>query len=706
MKKSTPILAKSDGTLLIQHLREVASAIEQIATHVDMDPVLARKGAHLHDIGKASPIFQQRLAGKEEPRRKTFRHEIASLFFLSLLSDRAEKEAVIHMVAAHHKSICSDIGEKGLLDLDDRDAKCFEYHSTDFEKWSVDALAILQELGWKTHPISLDEARQNYNDAIEYCMDLGYSCSKWKGLLMAADHLASGMEEHSMEALSKLFITPDLSFYAQRQSELYPLSLISAEENRLHTLVTAPTGAGKTDFLLRRCRGRVFYTLPFQASINAMYDRLKEDLKDTNAQIYPLHAASILKMGEKYERILSHHIGASIKVLTPHQIAAVAFGLKGYEATALDLKGCDVILDEIHTYTQVAQAMVLKIVEILLMLDCRIHIGTATMPTALYQKLLSLLGGAKNVYEVQLPEAALHTFNRHIIYKVDTLEDTEETLQNAIEQRQKILFVCNQVKKAQALFGQLRTTYPEVPGMLIHSRFKRKDRAALEKELREHYNTSPNACIVVSTQVVEVSLDISFDLMITDCAPIDALIQRFGRINRKRTAETIGSLKPIYVIAPPEKEDEAKPYDIEILRKSFEVLRNGETLQEKEIQGLLDTVYPNIPMQDIDCHSVFQNGVWTIKELVHYPKSALFDILEINSACCIVESDKEEYRNGNYSSRTMLEIPVSKAIRYKGLNYIEEGMHPYILPDGAYDSLFGYMEEQASPLLYKTFEIL
>ncbi|MDZ7763228.1 MAG: helicase-related protein [Melioribacteraceae bacterium] len=63
-----------------------------------------------------------------------------------------------------------------------------------------------------------------------------------------------------------------------------------------------------------------------------------------------------------------------------------------------------------------------------------------------------------------------------------------------------------------------------------------------------NFNSSDEACIVVSTQVVEVSLDISFDLMITETAPLDSLIQRFGRINRIRNNETIGKYKPIFVI--------------------------------------------------------------------------------------------------------------------------------------------------------------
>ena len=216
---------------------------------------------------------------------------------------------------------------------------------------------------------------------------------------MAADHMASAMETAFEMPLDKLFIKPDLSFY-NRQSELYPLSLISSDSKKMHTLVTAPTGAGKTDFLLRRCRGRVFYTLPFQASINAMYDRIKSDLSNTNAQVHLLHAASNLKVkdGKIEESIMQRHVGASVKVLTPHQMASVVFGIKGYEAMAMDLKGCDVILDEIHTYSDVMQSIVLRIIEILVALECRVHVGTATMPTVLYQKILQLLGGADAVY--------------------------------------------------------------------------------------------------------------------------------------------------------------------------------------------------------------------------------------------------------------------------------------------------------------------
>ena len=320
---------------------------------------------------------------------------------------------------------------------------------------------------------------------------------------------------------------------------------------RKHTLVTAPTGAGKTDFLIRRCKGRVFYTLPFQASINSMYERIKDDLKNTDADVRLLHAASsiTLKNGTIREKILQRHIGASVKILTPHQMASLVFGTKGYEAMIADIKGCDVILDEIHTYSETTQAIVLKIVEVLCDIGCRIHIGTATMPTVLYNRLVDILGGRETVYEVKLPGDILNTFDRHIIHKADSIEKVYQVFDEAIAQEQKILLVCNQVRRAQSLYNNLSEKYPIVKKMLVHSRFKRGFAKQIGiRSSKLIYNNSTEACFVVSTQVVEVSLDINFDLMITESAPIDALIQRFGRINRKRSKKISGITNPFMLL--------------------------------------------------------------------------------------------------------------------------------------------------------------
>lgn len=528
---------------------------------------------------------------------------------------------------------------------------------------------------------------------------------------MAADHMASAMETTFEMPLDKLFIKPDLSFY-NRQSELYPLSLISSNSKKMHTLVTAPTGAGKTDFLLRRCCGRVFYTLPFQASINTMYDRIKNDLSDTNAQVHLLHAASNLKVkdGKIEESIMQRHVGASVKVLTPHQMASVVFGIKGYEAMAMDLKGCDVILDEIHTYSDVMQSIVLRIIEILVALDCRIHVGTATMPTVLYQKILQLLGGADAVYEVKLDPKMLKTFNRHQIYKLEDKKESYDVIASAIESNSKVLIVCNQVKRAQKLYESIEELYPDVKKMLVHSRYKRSDRAKLETKLREDFNQLENVpCIVVSTQVVEVSLDISFDVMITECAPIDALTQRFGRINRKRTRDTIGHYKPIYVIAPSEDDKEALPYSLDVLKDTFRVLPDsGDIMEECHVQEMIDKVYPKIDFQNIDFTGVaFLEGKWVLKALCHHPKSALLETLDINSAVCITEEDKDRYLCANGLERIEMEIPVSyHSIAHRNLDQLNKGAHPFVIPNIGYDEEKGLLPDLCKIEYYQSFEIL
>lgn len=713
MNNHQEILAKSEQNghiSLYQHLKNVADIARVMAKHIGLDEQVAVEGALLHDIGKTSPVFQQTLnATKQKKPGSVFRHEIASLFFLSLIC-KEHRDAVIDMIVAHHKSMYKDVRELGILDLDDN-TECFEEHSRGFNQWSDIALDILESLGMKTHELSIEEAEDNYEYVINYCDKRKAGCSEWRGLLMAADHMASAMETAFEMPLDKLFIKPDLSFY-NRQSQLYPLSMISSDSKKMHTLVTAPTGAGKTDFLLRRCRGRVFYTLPFQASINAMYDRIKGDLSDTDAQVYLLHAASNLKVkdGTVEESIMQRHVGASVKVLTPHQMASVVFGIKGYEAMAMDLRGCDVILDEIHTYSDVMQSIVLRIIEILVALDCRVHVGTATMPTVLYEKILELLGGNDAVYEVMLDSKTLQTFNRHQIYKLKDKKESYDVIASAIDSNSKLLIVCNQVKRTQEMYENIANLYPNVKRMLIHSRYKRRDRARLETELREKFNNLENTpCIVVSTQVVEVSLDISFDIMITECAPIDALTQRFGRINRKRTKDTIGHYKPIYVIAPSEDEKEALPYSKEVLNKTFGVLPDdGNVMEESHVQEMIDQVYPMVDFQNIDYTGVaFLNGKWLLKALCHHSKSALLETLDINSAVCITEEDKERYVYANGSERIEMEIPVSyHSIAHRRLEQLNNGSRPFVIPNKGYDDEKGLMPDLCKTEYYQSFEIL
>jgi CRISPR-associated endonuclease/helicase Cas3 len=694
---------KPDFTPLVTHLEQVALVAEKIAKEFSMDSNIARQGAILHDIGKASPIFQKRLYGKDKSR-KAYRHEIGSIFFLSLFPEEIHSE-LIEMVIAHHKSIYNDARERGILDLNKLYGKdIIEYHLTDWDDWSKTANLIFNSFGIKTKEISKEDAIENYTKALNYCKAEkrkfnGYS--KWRGLLNAADYFASALESSTSDNLKRVFKIPDLSFY-NRTHPLYPLSLKSVKSNKPHTIVVASTGAGKTDYLFRRTQNRVFYTLPFQASINAMFKRVDNDLKNDNPDldIRLLHSASKVVGGKNAEeKVLQNLVGSAIKVLTPHQIAAVVFGTGGYEAILLDLKGNDIILDEIHTYNGVSRAIVLKIVEVLNNIGCRVHIGTATMPSDLYNKILNILG-KENVFEVKLENEELEQFNRHITHKLNEWEDSQNIISKAIAKNEKVLIVANRVKKAQDWYSELKETHPDIPILLLHSRFKRGDRNKKEKELLglddngkslNEFNTSNKACIVVSTQVVEVSIDISFDLMITETAPLDSMIQRFGRVNRKRSKDTIGKYKPVYVIKPTEDKKEALPYDVDVLKKSYDILSNKEVLKETELQQKIDAVFPEIDVLNIDTHLIFkEEKKWNIDKLTHRKKAILLDLLEIDSVSCILESDEENYKNSKLQERMMMEIP-ARYWQVKDLMQLKNyGNDPFIVPDNSYSEEIGF----------------
>ncbi|MGK0365520.1 MAG: CRISPR-associated endonuclease/helicase Cas3 [Saprospiraceae bacterium] len=694
---------KPDWTTLYDHLLHVKLAVERVASFTGHDIDLASTGAIFHDIGKVHPVFQAQL--KDIRPSSPYRHEIASLFFLPLVK-KEWQDPIIEMIISHHKAMIHDRKERGILDLIENEPDTMEYHLGDWEVWSPIALDILAAFGIEARPISRTEAEEAFEQVIDFCenkyQERGYS--EWRGLLMGSDHFASAMITKTDEKLQNLFVKPSLIFF-NRTHPLYPLSYYSVDSEKPHSMVVASTGAGKTDYLFRRCKGRVFYTLPFQASINAMFARLKKDLKEGNPDlnIKLLHAASSLieaEDGDREDIILQKHIGSSIKVLTPYQLAGVAFGSKGFEAMILDLKGCDIILDEVHTYSGVSQAIVLKIVAVLKSIGCRLHIGTATMPSILYDKIISILG-EDNVLETKLTEQELNDYDRHTVHKIDDREDSDAIIKAAIAEGKKVLIVCNKIATAQAVFKDLKMKYPNTDSLLLHSRFKRKDRKQREKyligldsngESLHQFNTSEEACFVVSTQVVEVSLDISFDLMVTECAPLDAMIQRFGRINRKRNETTIGKTKPVYVIAPPETIKEARPYEPEILKNSFDVLPDQSVLHERELQQKIDTVFTNIDFLKIEEHAVFkENGKWSIPPLTN-GSAWLMEILDIDSVVCIVESDVGDYMSLPFNKRMELEIP-ARYFSVKHLLRLEIGSCPFVVPDYTYDDELGFSLE-------------
>lgn len=715
------ILAKINPKLsLYEHLYDVAVVTRKLATDffndepgLDITPEEAFLIGCIHDIGKAGGEFQERLKSVKSLNlvRDPYRHEIASLFFIHNF-DTTTKNKIIEGVVAHHKSVKNRHPNgregRGILDLmENYEEKTLYYHldgengKHKFEDWSPKAINILKGLGIDVGDIDREKAIKSFWYAYDYVKNIDKGVSKFKGLLMAGDHLASAAKDETMTILNRKIGKVDLSFY-DRQSDLYPLSKKDHTDPRKHTIVVAPTGAGKTDFLVRRTNGKFFYVLPFQASINAMYDRFKNEIKsrNPNMDVYLQHSAARIKYqgdGENVAELEMLHdkVCADIKVLTPFQIASLVYCFHNYEATCMDLRGRHVILDEIHVYGDIARRIVLSIVKVLKYLDCKIHIGTATMPSVLYNEIINILG-EDNVYQVKLGNGELDTYNRHRVVRLDkSIESITATIDQHLAQGDKILVVFNTVRKAQDFYRDVVLTgYSHINHMLIHSRYKKEDRNNLEARLMgPHFDGGDEPCIVVSTQVIEVSLDISFDTMITELAPMDSLVQRFGRVNRKRVYSKDRNLKPVYVLREEKVTgDSSRPYNLEIMRRTDAILVDGATLHEREVQNLIDSVYPDFDINDLGRNSSFnEEKGFLLKKLWHRDEQVFIRDLEIETVRAVLEKDLEEHRNSTYYNKFQheLNIPFYFVYDKDGPKYPVVDDDTFLLPDDVYDVEIG-----------------
>lgn len=166
---------------------------------------------------------------------------------------------------------------------------------------------------------------------------------------------------------------------------------------------------------------------------------------------------------------------------------------------------------------------------------------------------------------------------RYLLPQAPTGEALWQTVEKCLEQNGKVLWVRNRVEWANVTFDECRRLFPQCASNVYHSRFRYKDRSHRHRRVIDDFKRKNHAAILVATQVAEMSLDLSADLLITDIAPIPALIQRMGRLNRRATPQQRGEPKPALVCALPQGEKNAAlPYkqeELDIAAQWLGVLR-------------------------------------------------------------------------------------------------------------------------------------
>jgi CRISPR-associated endonuclease/helicase Cas3 len=151
----------------------------------------------------------------------------------------------------------------------------------------------------------------------------------------------------------------------------------------------------------------------------------------------------------------------------------------------------------------------------------------------------------------------------------------------------KVLWVRNRVEWANQTYAACREKFPQADVNVYHSRLRYKDRTVRHRRVIDRFKRDGQAAILVATQVAEMSLDLSADLLITDLAPVPSLIQRMGRLNRRSTPEHPRPPKVALVRPLPQGEKNVKsPYDKDELAQAARWLGELIARQQSERRAL------------------------------------------------------------------------------------------------------------------------
>lgn len=602
--------------------------------------------AFLHDFGKAAAGFQARLRGGA---RWPHRHEVLSLAFVDWIAAGLtpdEQAWAVAAIVSHHKD-AEEIAElyPPPDDLDDDQlvevvAELAPFVVDGLWRWlSECAEAWVATLGLAEAGVAVP-AWPKAECAIAGVVDQGVQrIYHWlkvyrrfvrtldaddrRSLVIGALALRGYLVNADQSASAHAGRLPRASFTAEAvlqsrriaPADLFPHQ-VEAGQILGSALLTAPTGSGKTEAALlwaaqQAADGglpRLFYTLPYQASMNAMQLRLRETFGE--AQVGLQHGRSLLALYRqlldrdydplqaareaKWARNLAQLNYPPVRVFSPYQMLKGMYRLKGYEALLSDYHGAAFIFDEIHAYEVTRLALILRTIAFLARnFDARFLVMSATFPSLIKGWLREALSGAE---EIVATPAVYSAFRRHRLHLLDGELFSDEGLARIVAEAcdgKSVLVACNLVDRAQGVYDQLsRMLAPDgVAVELMHGRFNVRDRLAKEQLVRKAAgSTSQERCpiVLVATQVVEVSLDIDLDTIYSDPAPLEALVQRFGRINRQRKQ---ADLAPVYVFQQPD--DGQKIYDPALVQATLRILarENGQPVDESAIGGWLDEIY-------------------------------------------------------------------------------------------------------------------
>jgi CRISPR-associated endonuclease/helicase Cas3 len=629
---------KTKGVSVFVHCQIVGLIAKEL---IDRQPkwikdLLFPKGSELvaavHDIGKVSPCFQEDIYRNLEivlnlkNSKNTIYHNTVSQASLQSILYKYIPE----IVGRHHGESPESIDAENAL----------IYGGDGWQQNRIKLVDDLKKFFNCDWPIIKNENQANAISGLICVADWIGSGSIFDCLILDKIDLTSELINKAIDSAGfvKFNIKSNLSFeniFDYKPFEIQTKLFEVANKPGVYVL-EAPMGSGKTEAALYaayQCLEKynatgVYFALPTQLTSDKIYDRMNlflDNILDKNCKFRSLllHSSAWLKdtelgnegmPGKEWFSSKKRGLLAPFAVGTIDQVLMSIINVRHSFVRLFGLIGKIVILDEIHSYDAYTVTIIDELIKVLQEIGCVVIILSATLSS---EKRSNLVGEKSNENSYPLI-SALPKNKKSSYIPIDTIEthvveicfkNTEEAIDEAIfraSKGQQVLWIENTVGESQDIYNRI-TSKTDIECGLLHSRFLKIDRSDNEEKWVKIYGKQENLerkkCghILVGTQVVEQSLDIDADFLVTRFCPTDMLFQRFGRLWRHKRERPEGAKREAWILAP-NLEDCVKNkkawdktgfvYSPYILCRSLEIWQNKKQIYlPKNIRLFLEETY-------------------------------------------------------------------------------------------------------------------
>ncbi len=485
--------------------------------------------AAIHDVGKISPGFQLKIGTlSEAPGAESSHTRIGQASVTAFMGATICTPVVAAIVGAHHGTHLS------MVPFDD------SIGTMGGAAWAAERRTFIQEMEREFGRLPADIPKPLIPVAT--------------GLIVLADWLASGFPGADPKGvLEKLGLSLQpmawpgfVPVFKFEPNDLQAQALEASLEPSGLYLIDAPMGTGKTEAALALagrflesgvCRG-LYFALPTMATANAMLARTQAFLGafgTPGARI--IHGQSWLNPtgGGELAPGGSWFIPTKRGLVFPCAVGTIDQALlscmraKHYQLRQAGLSRRVVIIDEVHSYDCYTGTLVNEMVKTLRGVGCPVIVMSATLTSSQKDQFQSA-GTYTLRHQATGPE-------KHVRLSIESLssEGVAIAATAAANGGAVVAVIANTVARAQAYYQAIAALQSDIPVGLIHSRLIAAERAARESHWLQALGktaTSRPGCILVGTQILEQSLDVDFDIMFSELAPIDLLLQRLGRLWR------------------------------------------------------------------------------------------------------------------------------------------------------------------------------